>query len=63
MSGTKIGGLKAAQKNKEIYGSDFYSIIGAVGGARGKGHAFAHGKVDPSKAGRKGGKQSRKTKA
>lgn len=28
MSGTKAGGLKAAAKNREKYGEDFYSNIG-----------------------------------
>lgn len=37
-----------------------YSDIGKLGGAAGTGHAFAHGKVDPHKAGSVGGKSPRK---
>lgn len=32
MSGTKAGGQLAAKRNKEKYGSDFYSKIGVSGG-------------------------------
>lgn len=62
MSGSIIGGRKAAQTNKEKYGEDFYVRIGSRGGKNGRGHKFGHGKVDPSIIGKIGGKISRKPK-
>lgn len=41
MAGTKIGGQRAAIKNKEKYGDDFYSRIGKLGGKIGKTGGFA----------------------
>ncbi|MET3349007.1 UNVERIFIED_ORG: hypothetical protein ABID57_000676 [Arthrobacter sp. UYEF1] len=41
MSGTKVGGLKAAATNKKLYGEDFYHRLGAAGGAVSKGGGFA----------------------
>lgn len=41
MPGTKEGGAKAAQKNKERYGEDFYRRIGTIGGKNGKTGGFA----------------------
>lgn len=32
MSGTARGGLRAAHKNKMLYGANFYSVIGKLGG-------------------------------
>lgn len=32
MAGTRVGGLKAAEKNKAKFGEDFYTIIGQRGG-------------------------------
>ena len=62
MSGTKLGGEKAAMKNKEKYGEDFYKRIGAKGGA--KSHPETRPFfVDPEKAreaGKKGGLKSRR---
>lgn len=34
MGGTRAGGLKAAQKNKELHGKDFYKNLGKIGGSR-----------------------------
>lgn len=60
MSATREGGLKARDTNKAKYGEDYYKVIGAIGGKLGKGHAFAHGRVDPSKAGAIGGRISKR---
>lgn len=40
MSGTKIGGLKSAAKNKKLYGDDFYVERGKNGGKASKGGGF-----------------------
>jgi general stress protein YciG len=71
MSGTREGGLKAKDTNKDRYGSDFYSRIGAMGGKKGpidpetgkqlKG--FALNRELASSAGAKGGTKSRRGKA
>lgn len=60
MPGSRIGGIKAAQTNKAKYGADFYARIGQMGGRAGTGHAFGHGLVDPSKAGKVGGTISKR---
>lgn len=71
MAGTIDGGKKAAVTNKVKYGRDFYGIIGAKGGKRGKTGGFASqirgkdgltGKERARIAGKKGGQISRKTK-
>lgn len=41
MSGTKIGGIKAALTNKKKHGSDFYARIGRKGGQNGHTGGFA----------------------
>jgi len=72
MAGTQTGGFKAAQTNKAKYGKEFYAMIGAKGGQRGKSGGFASKKVGtdgltgPERArlaGAVGGKKSRRTKA
>jgi general stress protein YciG len=63
MPGTRAGGLKAAAKNKAIYGEHFYSDIGKVGG-RAKSPKKGFGSMDTEKrrlASIKGGKISRGT--
>lgn len=60
MSGTKSGGKIAAETNKRLYGPTFYKRIGALGGSKGTGHTFGHGKVDPSVIGALGGSISRR---
>lgn len=71
MAGTHVGGAKAASTNKTKYGADFYAMIGAKGGKRGKTGGFASDK--PGKdgltgrerariAGSRGGRISRRTK-
>lgn len=32
MSGTRQGGLAAAKKSKDLYGADYHSKIGTIGG-------------------------------
>ncbi len=44
MSGTKAGGKKAAETNKKLFGEDFYSNIGSVGGKKGTTGGFWHAK-------------------
>lgn len=70
MAGTKTGGQKAAQTNKQRYGANFYKVIGAAGGAKSTGGGFASkyvgpdGLTGPERAaiqGSKGGKTSRRT--
>lgn len=41
MAGTKLGGQKAALKNKQLHGKDFYARIGAMGGEKGTTGGFA----------------------
>ena len=63
MVGTRIGGLKAAKKNKEWYGDDFYRLIGSKGGQqkRSKPRGFAANPELARAAGAKGGSISRRT--
>ena len=61
MSGTKAGGLKAALKNKERYGKDFYRMIGSKGGQNGHTGGFAANRELARAAGAKGGRVSRRT--
>lgn len=61
MPGNRIGGLKAAKKNIETYGKDFYRILGSKGGKKSAKKGFA---LDPQRArlaGAKGGRISRRT--
>lgn len=37
MAGTREGGLRAAQTNKERHGNDFYTKIGTSGGKKSTG--------------------------
>lgn len=63
MAGTKAGGLKAAKMNKELYGDNFYRIIGSKGGQQkpSKPRGFAANKELARIAGAKGGRTSRRT--
>jgi general stress protein YciG len=63
MPGTKAGGIKAAIKNKQLYGEDFYARIGAIGGKISKTGGFAANRELAREAGRKGGLKSRRGKA
>lgn len=69
MAGTKEGGRKAALKNKELHGEDFYRNIGRIGGQRGRTGGFASynvgedgltGRERARVAGAKGGSISRR---
>lgn len=62
MSGTSSGGNITAIKLKQK-DPDHFKKIGAKGGKAGTGHRFAHGKVDPHKAGKIGGAISRRKHA
>ena len=59
MSGTIIGGKRAAETNKAKYGSDFYATIGRKGGKNGTGGGFAYGD-NGKKFGKRGGLLSRR---
>lgn len=64
MSGSKIGGAKAAKTNKAKYGDNFYSVIGRQGGSVTgikKGFALMTPEARAA-AGRKGGTISKRTK-
>ena len=62
MSGTKGGGRKAAQTNRELYGEDYYGSIGKLGGAvpHPETRAFRVNRDLARSAGYKGGKISRR---
>lgn len=54
MSGTQRGGMNAAKTNKQIYGEDFYKIIGKLGGKKSRGGWFQNTE-NARKAGKLGG--------
>lgn len=61
MSGTKVGGQKSSATNKRRYGADFFKTIGKLGGQAGrKGKGFAADPERARRAGRIGGKNSRR---
>ena len=60
MAGTKEGGLKAAKRNMELYGKDWYSRIGKVGGRNGHTGGFASNNALAKVAGAKGGSISKR---
>lgn len=68
MTQTKAGAKVARQNMIAKYGSEdkykeFMSTIGKAGGQAGRGHAFAHGKLDPSKTGKLGGRGNKSKRA
>ena len=63
MPGTSKGAKKAAAKNKELYGADFYARIGRDGGRKSRNGGFAANRELAREAGRKGGRISRRPKA
>lgn len=58
MAGSKAGGKKAAKKNLEQYGKDFYRMIGSKGGRNGHTGGFAAHPELAKIAGAKGGRRS-----
>lgn len=60
MSGTKVGGMKAAKTNLERHGADFYKRIGQKGGQNGHTGGFAANRELARTAGAKGGSISRR---
>lgn len=62
MSGNTRGGAKAAKRNKELYGRDFYARIGALGGKKSRNGGFAANRELARVAGRVGGLKSRRGK-
>lgn len=60
MAGTKTGGAKAAQTNKERYGEDFYKTIGSIGGKKGTTGGFWADRELAKRAGKLGGTISRR---
>lgn len=63
MGGTVTGGKAAADTNIKRYGEDFYKIIGAKGGKKGKTGGFFANRSLARIAGAKGGRISRRRKA
>lgn len=61
MVGTKAGGIKAAKKNLELHGKDFYKRIGSIGGRHGHTGGFAANRELARRAGKIGGLLSRRT--
>lgn len=45
MAGNRIGGLKAAETNKRLYGKDWYARIGKIGGRNGHSGGFSSTEV------------------
>jgi uncharacterized protein len=60
MSGNRVGGLRAARRNKELYGTDFYKKIGSKGGKLGHTGGFAADRELARVAGALGGSRSRR---
>ena len=62
MSGTKAGSIKAVQTIKDKYGEDYFVNIGRKGGKVCVCKGFGRNHEVVTKAGRKGGRISRRTK-
>jgi general stress protein YciG len=60
LAGTKTGGKKAAQTNRERHGVDFYQRIGSKGGMNGNTGGFAANRTIAMSAGALGGMNSRR---
>lgn len=62
MAGTRDGGTKAAATNKARHGVNFYAEIGRKGGIKSRNGGFAANRELASRAGRIGGRRSRRSK-
>ena len=60
ISGTKEGGIHAAETNKKRYGKEFYSRIGKIGGHNGHTGGFYANPELARIAGAKGGRNSKR---
>ncbi len=60
MAGTRDGGRRAAQTNKQRYGMNFYEVIGAQGGRASNTGGFAQNRELAKIAGQRGGRASRR---
>lgn len=60
MAGTRMGGLKARDTNKKLYGDNFYANIGRRGGQNGHTGGFYANPELARIAGAKGGRKSRR---
>lgn len=60
MANTKAGGKKTAMTNKAKYGADYYAVIGAKGGKKGRTGGFYANRELARLAGQKGGRISRR---
>lgn len=60
IAGTIEGGKLAAKKNKELYGDNYYSVIGKAGGRAGHTGGFYTNRELAETAGAVGGRHSRK---
>ena len=63
MSGSRAGGLKTAETNKQKYGREFYQNIGRKGGKACVPKGFAVNPELAKRAGSIGGKLSKRGKA
>jgi hypothetical protein len=61
MAGTSSGGVSAMKTNKKLYGEDFARVIGQLGGSVKGRKGFATNRKLAKKAGKAGGKVSRRT--
>jgi general stress protein YciG len=61
MAGTSSGGVSAMKTNKKLYGEDFAKVIGQLGGSVKGRKGFATNRKLAKKAGKRGGKVSRRT--
>jgi general stress protein YciG len=62
MSGTRPGGFKARDTNKNLYGEDYFSRIGRLGGRKSRGGGFTNDRELARRAGALGGSMSRRGK-
>lgn len=60
MAGTKSGGRSAYETNIKLYGADFYSRIGKIGGKKSRTGGFYGNPEAARLAGSIGGKKSRR---